>query len=170
MLIRPAVIADARGLAELAARTFTQAFGTDNRPEDLAAHLEEFYGETQQQREIGDPTFRTLLALDGETPVGFAQLRHEAPPPCVVPADGFVELYRFYLDRSVHGTGTAQRLMAEAKAVARDMGARNVWLGVWEKNPRAIAFYSKCGFVDRGFKIFEVGADKQRDRVMVAVV
>ncbi len=66
--------------------------------------------------------------------------------------------------------GVAQQLMAEVKLAVKAMSCLNLWLGVWERNPRAIAFYAKCGFVDRGSKVFVVGADRQTDRVMVAVV
>lgn len=168
-MIRRAVPADALELAELGARTFAQAFGADNRPEDLAAHLEEAYGESQQREEIENPDFLTLLAVEGEHFLGFAQLRRQEAPPGVVVAD-CAEVYRFYLDQKVHGSGLAQRLMAEVKSAAKALGCRNLWLGVWERNPRAIAFYSKCGFVDRGSKVFVVGTDRQTDRVMVAVV
>jgi diamine N-acetyltransferase len=169
MMIRHASSADALALAELGARTFTQAFGADNRPEDLVAHLEESYGESRQRQEIEDPAFVTLLAVDGERLTGFAQLRRQDSPPGLTLPD-CVELYRFYLDREVQGTGVAQHLMAAVKAAASAMGCRNLWLGTWERNSRAIAFYAKCGFVDRGSKIFVVGEDRQIDRVMVAVV
>ena len=52
-------------------------------------------------------------------------------------------------------------------AEARQLGADALWLGVWERNPRAIAFYGKVGFVDVGSHLFVVGADAQTDRIMV---
>lgn len=173
--VRRAVPADAIEFAELAARTFNQAFGAENRPEDLAAHLTESYGERQQQREIADPNYISLLVVERDALVGFAQLRRQRPPASIATAVGavprdWVELSRFYLDCAVHGTGAAQRLMAEAKTAARDLGGCHIWLGVWERNPRAIAFYLKSGFVERGTKDFMVGADRQTDRVLVAVV
>jgi ribosomal protein S18 acetylase RimI-like enzyme len=42
-----------------------------------------------------------------------------------------------------------------------------LWLGVWEENPRAIRFYDKCGFMPVGSQDFNLGAARQRDRVMV---
>ena len=45
-------------------------------------------------------------------------------------------------------------------------GADVVWLGVWEENPRGIAFYRKCGFAVVGSHIFVVGTDPQRDVLM----
>ena len=80
--------------------------------------------------------------------------------------DAPVEIYRFYVDATAHGTGVAQRLMSEALAAARDLGGTHAWLGVWERNPRAIAFYFKCGFRDVGRQLFQLGADSQTDRVL----
>jgi ribosomal protein S18 acetylase RimI-like enzyme len=45
-------------------------------------------------------------------------------------------------------------------------GADVAWLGVWEHNPRAIAFYRKWGFVEVGEHTFPVGDDPQRDLVL----
>jgi ribosomal protein S18 acetylase RimI-like enzyme len=57
--------------------------------------------------------------------------------------------------------------MAKAVDAARELGGETIWLGVWERNSRAIAFYEKCGFRDRGSQPFLVGSDLQTDRVMV---
>jgi ribosomal protein S18 acetylase RimI-like enzyme len=56
--------------------------------------------------------------------------------------------------------------MAAAIEAAEAAGARTLWLGVWERNPRAIAFYRKAGFVDVGSQLFVVGTDPQTDRLM----
>ena len=57
-------------------------------------------------------------------------------------------------------------LMERVKAEARARGAKTLWLGVWERNDRARAFYAKCGFADAGEHIFLFGTDPQTDRVM----
>lgn len=165
--IRRATAADAGALASFAARTFAEAFGADNRPDDLAAHLAESYGPERQAREIADPGAVTLLAEIGGALAGFAQVRRGKAPPCVDgPAP--VELQRFYVDRPWHGRGVAGHLMNAARAAAVELGGSTFWLGVWERNPRAIAFYARCGFRDVGSWHFYVGSDRQTDRVMVA--
>ena len=58
-------------------------------------------------------------------------------------------------------------LMDRVKGVARERSATTLWLGVWERNDRARAFYTKCGFTDAGEHIFLFGTDPQTDRVMV---
>jgi diamine N-acetyltransferase len=169
LLIRTAVEADAGALAAFGARTFEETFGAQNRPEDLRAHLERSFGVGQQAEELSNPNMHTLLAYFATGLVGFAQVKRQAPPPEII-IDRPIELHRFYVDRPAHGTGVAQQLMQAVHAAARAFDGRTLWLGVWEHNPRAIAFYKKVGFVDRGSQDFYVGADRQTDRVLVAPV
>ena len=166
-MIRRAEASDASLLAELAARTFRETFGADNTPEDLKAHLESSYGAAQQAEEIADPDVRTLLAYGNNELIGFAQVRCKAFPTCVV-AERPVELHRFYLARFARGTGAAKPLMLKAREAARDLGGLHLWLGVWERNPRAVAFYLKSGFAKVGSHNFVVGSDTQTDWVFVA--
>jgi ribosomal protein S18 acetylase RimI-like enzyme len=58
--------------------------------------------------------------------------------------------------------------MAASLDAARELGGRTLWLSVWERNPRAIAFYEKTGFRNAGTKDFWVGSDRQTDFVLVA--
>ncbi len=163
--IRRGTVADAAALAAFAARTFAETFGPDNDPADLAAHLAESYGVPQQSKELADPTQVFLVAEHDGAIAGFAQLRTKPPPPCVT-GEAPVEIARFYVDRPHHGTGLAQQLMAATRATAVDMGGRTLWLGVWERNPRAIAYYAKSGLRDVGSADFFVGPDRQTDRIM----
>ena len=49
---------------------------------------------------------------------------------------------------------------------AKQRGYDSLWLGVWEKNPRAIEFYKKWGFREVGSHVFMVGDDPQKDYIM----
>lgn len=167
--IRRGIASDAPALAAFAARTFSEAFGADSRPEDVQAHLASSYGIPQQTRELTDPNVVTLLAHQGETLVAYAQVRRKVPPPCVDHPEP-IELHRFYVDRPAHGSGVARLLMSAVHDVARERGAEHLWLSVWERNSRGIAFYKKVGFQDVGSTDFYVGSDRQADRVLVAVV
>jgi ribosomal protein S18 acetylase RimI-like enzyme len=167
--IRRGERADAAALAEFAARTFAETFGPANRPEDMAAHLTSSYGLRQQTRELADPNVISLMAEPAGRLAAYAQVRRQPPPDCV-PCETPVELWRFYVDRPWHGRGLAQRLMAAVKDAARELDGCCLWLSVWELNPRAIAFYEKCGFRDVGTHSFWLGTDRQTDRVMVAEV
>ena len=165
--LRRAVPADAALLAEFAARVFSDAFAADNRPEDMAAHLAGRFGVRQQTEELTNPDVITIVVEAGGRLIAFAQVRRYPPPDCVT-GEAPVELGRFYVDRSWHGRGLAQRLMAAVRDAGRELGGRTLWLGVWERNARAIAFYAKCGFRDVGSQAFLLGSDLQTDRIMVA--
>lgn len=167
--IRRAAVSDAAALAALGRQTFIDAFGADNRPDDLELYLSHTYGEARQRAELLDRETITLVAEDDDALIAFAQLRRSAPPRCVDgPAP--VELGRFYVERGWQGRGVAQQLMGETLAAARELGGETLWLSVWERNPRAIAFYAKCGFRDVGTQPFVVGNDVQTDRVMVCTL
>jgi diamine N-acetyltransferase len=166
--IRRGRVSDAAELAAFAARTFAEAFGDFTADDDLQAHLVATYRPDLQVREIADPTVITLLALQDEGIVAYAQVRLNPSPPACVTLPDAVELQRFYADRSVHGTGLATRLMQRALDAARELGGRHAWLGVWEHNTRAMAFYRKAGFVEIGSTHYVVGSDRQTDRVFIA--
>jgi len=168
--IRRATVADAEALTEIGARTFFETFAADNTPEDMRMFLESTWRPELQRAEILDEGMDTLLACDAHGAIaGFAQVRM-AHPPSGIEARAPVELKRFYVDRPWHGQGLARTLMEAAEQAARARGGRELWLGVFERNERARAFYRKCGFDKVGTQIFVVGNDPQNDHVMLKVL
>jgi ribosomal protein S18 acetylase RimI-like enzyme len=164
-VIRVATPADAAMLAALAERTFRDTFAAVNTTQDMAAHAAASYGVDKQLAEIESAHIRTLIAdIDGVA-AGYAQLRIGHAPECVK-AHRAVELWRFYIDREWIGHGLAQRLMEAAVTEAQALDASAFWLGVWEHNARAIAFYRKFGFVEVGAHVFRLGDDAQTDLIM----
>jgi diamine N-acetyltransferase len=162
--IRTAGVADAPWLAALAERTFRDTYSAFNTPEDMERYVAEHFGPALQAAELRDPMMATLVAdVDGR-PAGYVQLARGGAPAGV--GEEPMEIHRFYVDRLWHGRGVAQELMDAAADAARTRGSRTLWLGVWERNPRAIAFYRKCGFRDAGTQTFVLGADHQRDLVL----
>jgi GNAT superfamily N-acetyltransferase len=169
-IIRRAEPADAAPLAELAARIFTETFAEDTRPDDLAEFLAKAYGVRQQSEEISNPDVITLVAETPEGLVAYAQVCRGMKAPACVTGEAPIGLVRFYVQRNWHGGGLAHRLMAAVMNAARKLGGRHLWLSVWERNPRAIAFYGKHGFREVGAEDFWVGSDCQTDRILVAEV
>jgi len=166
--LRVAVPDDAPRLARVAARLFAETFGADNTPEDMAAYLASAYGPERQRAELEDRDARVWLAeADGAPePVGFAHL-HRAAVPASLAAEPAAEVVRLYVDRPWHGRGVAARLMDACVEQARAWRCATLWLGVWERNPRAIAFYERQGFRRAGTKTFTLGRDVQTDLVML---
>jgi GNAT superfamily N-acetyltransferase len=165
--IRPAAIGDAAALSRLGATTFRETFEQENTPQDMERYLAGAFTPAQQAAEIADPESTVLLAEyrddsgDG-TLVGYAHLL-SGPVPEGVEGAAPLELKRLYVRRAWHGRRVAQALMDAAIDAARARGAQTLWLGVWERNSRAMAFYTKYGFVRVGEHAFVLGADVQTD-------
>lgn len=168
-IIRKARYSDAKQLSQLAETTFRATFSAMNTAEDLDLHCQSSYSEAIQASEISDPSQMTLLSEDAGRLIGFAQLRWGNAPACVsgkYPG----EIQRLYVVNDWHGKGVAQALMNACIEAIKQHGSDVIWLGVWERNPRAISFYQKCGFVEVGDHIFPVGNDPQRDLILVRSV
>ncbi|HJQ21659.1 MAG TPA: GNAT family N-acetyltransferase [Gemmatimonadaceae bacterium] len=168
--IRVAGPEDATLLARLGAELFAQTFAASNRAKDLQAYLEAAFGHDVQLAELLDPRRRTWIAEDESgTAIGYAQLFvGHTPPPAeagILPRPS--ELVRIYTDAGWHGRGIGAALLRAAIDAARAATSSHVWLGVWKKNPRGIAFYEKHGFSITGAKVFRLGNDVQEDWVMV---
>lgn len=163
--IRKATESDAATLSELARRTFDETFSPHNRAEDMQAYLDATFGIRQQTRELRDPGITTFLAEDDGVAVAYAQVRGGRAPSTVGEGTA-LEIARFYVDQKAHGRGVAQQLMAAVEQHARDTGCTLLWLGVWEHNARAVAFYRKFGFEAVGKQTFILGSDIQTDDVM----
>ena len=165
--VRRASAGDAGVLSALGASTFRETFEGDNAPADMARYLAEAFSPERQAAEIADASAIVLLAeqRDAEgaaTLVGYAHLL-VGSTAAAVRGPAPVELKRLYVARAWHGRRVAQALMDAALEAARARGGRTIWLGVWEQNPRAVAFYEKYGFERVGEHTFLLGADAQTD-------
>lgn len=167
--LRRAVPADAPSLAVLAERTFRDAFGARNSPDNMDRHCARAFGTEIQRREIGDPHLLTTVAEAHGALVGFSQLRL-SNPHATVSARQPAELHRIYVAAEWQGRGVAQALMKAVLGIVAASGCDRLWLGVWEHNPRAIAFYRKLGFEVVGEHGFTLGDERQRDLIMAMEV
>jgi ribosomal protein S18 acetylase RimI-like enzyme len=163
--IRRADRGDAKRLSAVAEATFRATFSSHNTREDIDLHCRNTYSEEIQASEIADPDRVTLIGEQDDRLVGYAQLRWRKPPTCVI-AETPGEIQRLYVVRNAQGKGVAHDLMNACIDELTRRRSDVAWLGVWEKNPRAIAFYRKFGFVEVGEHVFLLGSDRQRDIVM----
>ena len=161
---RAATAADGRELAKVAARSFTEAFGTLYRPSDLATFLEQAFGVHGLPSQLDDPAYRVHVATDSGRIVGFAKLGPVAFSGDW-PADA-IELYQLYVLASHHGDGVGPALMAWAIDYARSIGRSQMILSVYVDNHRARRFYERRGFEEIGRYTFMVGEQEDDDRIM----
>ena len=163
--IRRADSEDAELLAELGASTFSETFAADNKPEDLSAYLAESFSVARQTEELADPASTFFIAEVEGHAAGYAKL-HAGEPEEGVEGRKPVELVRLYVSREWLGRGVGEALMRACVEEARRAGHETIWLGVWERNGRAEAFYRKWDFRAVGEHVFQLGSDPQRHILM----
>ena len=165
LLIRRALLADAPMLAELGARTFYESFAAENTSENISTYLDTSFGPEKQAAELAEPGSIFLIAEIDRTAVGYAQLRCGETPDCISGPEP-IELARIYVSQEYLGLGVGEALIRACIDEARRAGHQTMWLGVWERNVRALGFYRKWNFSIVGEHIFQLGSDPQRDLLM----
>lgn len=162
--VKPAEKTDAVLIAEMSQRTFYDTFAKDNTKEDMDMFLQKQFTKEELIAEVekGDGFF--LLAYYNDIPCGYARLRLSKPDSTY--SDNVAEIARIYTEQGMIGKGVGAALMDHCIAFARDNAKEMIWLGVWEKNERAIAFYKKWGFVKFAEHPFLLGTDLQTDWLM----
>lgn len=163
--IRAAGVDEAERLSELAIRTFRDTYAAETRSEDMGAYLADAYRPEDLAAELADPRHRWLVAEVGGELAGFSHLRDDERHDAVE-AQRPVLLAHLYLDRRYQGIGLGSTLMRRSMAEARAAGHDVLWLGVWERNPKAIEFYRRWGFEPVGETPFTFGMEQHRDIVM----
>jgi ribosomal protein S18 acetylase RimI-like enzyme len=152
---------DAYLLAEFSRKSFYESFIPTNSEQNMQKFLINFSVEKLADEVLsGDHYF--FVAKKNEIIVGYVKMTdHENLPELV--SYKSVEIARIYVDQTVLGQGIGHLLMDRALDHAKQKGYNLAWLGVWEKNYAAQAFYTKWGFERFGEHIFMLGEDPQLD-------
>ncbi len=165
--IRCATIKDSEMLTELSYKTFWDAFHDNpkNAPDDLADYMNSAFNVKQIGKELNDENAIFFVAEIENEAVGYAKLLIESCEPKIT-AEKPIELARLYSKQEFLGKGVGKSLMQRCLEEAEKRDCDRMWLGVWEFNPRAQAFYRKHGFYEVGKHIFQLGSDAQTDVLM----
>lgn len=159
LLIRPATENDAALIAEISRETFTDTFAAQNTAANMQKFLSEQFSRKMLMQEVGQPGHIFFLAMIGETPAGYLFLKDIQP-------DETIEISRIYVCSPFIGNGVGKMLMQTAIQYAKKENKKTVWLGVWERNHRAIRFYESFGFKKFSEHDFILGDDVQCDWLM----
>ena len=169
LLIRPATLDDVDLLRHLGATTFRETYRTISDPREVDEYADANFTAAKVEAWFHRPCARTLLASVGGTPVGYAHVRNAKVPACVADRKA-VELSRLYLLASAQGTGVGAALIAAAIREIAALGGNTVWLGAYDRNVKALAFYARRGFVQVGTHEFEFGGQVYADPVLTRPV
>ena len=125
--VRKATIEDVEGLASLAARTFEDSFGFQNRPADMANYLAENFSKDRVRGQLAESGSLFMIAEQEDCAVGYYMLRESEPPEMLSDPDP-VELVRIYVDKPLLGTGLGSKLMQGCMRRARQLGYQTLFI------------------------------------------
>lgn len=163
--IRSCSLKDAEALVSIGIRTFRDTFDEMNTPENMMLYLNETFTIKKIRAELQEPGSAYFLAESGDTTIGYARLR-TGEIPDGLQAQSPIEIQRLYVDKDFIGRRVGYLLMSTCLNYANARKHDVVWLGVWEHNMRARAFYTRAGFEEFGKHVFMLGNDAQTDLLM----
>lgn len=165
MNIKRASLKDINSLQKIGKRTFLETFSTENSEQDMAYYLEEnfsFKKLTNELTEINSEFY--FVEMEGKVvgylKVNFGEAQTENKK------ENSMEIERIYVSKEFQGKKVGKALFNKAVLIAKEKKVSYVWLGVWERNTKAINFYVKNGFKAFGKHIFVLGNDPQTDIMM----
>jgi ribosomal protein S18 acetylase RimI-like enzyme len=164
--IRTCTLHDAERIVSLGIKTFRDTFDEVNTPENMMLYLNQTFTKKKIQKEIAELGSLFFLAEQDGDAIGYARIRTSKAPK-ELESERPLEIERLYADKRYLGKRVGYLLMSECLNYAREHGFDTVWLGVWEHNARAIAFYEKWGFKRFSEHVFMLGKDPQTDHMMM---
>lgn len=163
--IKEVALSDIEQLQTISRQTFFETFSAVNTEENMTKYLEEDFSLEKLTSELNDKNSAFYFAtLDNEV-IGYLKLNFGQSQTELQDNKG-LQIERIYVLKEFHGENIGQLLYEKAMEVAHQSNADYVWLGIWEKNPRAIRFYKKNGFIEFDKHIFRLGDDEQTDIMM----
>ena len=165
LVIRQVENDEVYSLQQICIHTFMETFADCNTEADMKQYLDESFSITKLQRALNNKEVVYYYALMDDEIVGYLKM-NGGMAQTDVKDDRAIEIERIYVLKKFHGCMIGKALLEQAIDYARQKNADYIWLGVWEKNERAINFYQKNGFVEFGKHVFKLGLDVQQDLMM----
>lgn len=153
-------------LQQIGKATFFETFAESNSEADMKKYLDENFSTEKLTAEVNHPDSQFFVAWEGQSPIGYLKVNTGLAQTELQQDESTLEIERIYVLSAYHGKKVGQLLYEKALEVAGLLKKSSIWLGVWEKNPRAIKFYTKNGFVPFGQHLFKMGDDEQTDIMM----
>jgi diamine N-acetyltransferase len=164
--IKPCTIEDLSLLQEISYETFIETFKEQNSPENMAAYLERAFTLNQLEKELSTFSSQFFFVYFNTEVAGYLKVNTQDSQSENM-GDDSLEIERIYVRTKFQKLGLGKYLINKAIEIAKEQEKNKIWLGVWEKNQNAIAFYMKLGFVQAGSHSFFMGDEEQIDFIMI---
>lgn len=156
-------------LQEISCETFKETFKDQNSPENLSDYLERAFNLTQLEKELSNIYTEFFFVYFNNEVAGYIKI-NTSDAQSEKMGDDSLEIERIYIRSKFQNHGLGKYLINKAIEIALKENKKKIWLGVWEKNENAIAFYKKMGFVQTGAHSFYMGDEEQIDFIMTKIL
>ncbi|MFC4798365.1 GNAT family N-acetyltransferase [Neobacillus sp. GCM10023253] len=163
--IKKCTLEDLHTLQEISYETFNETFKDQNSPENMIAYLERAFNLNQLKIELSNLSSQFFFIYFNNDVAGYLKVNiNDAQSEEM--GEESLEVERIYIKKEFQKHGLGKDLLNKALEIAMERNKKKIWLGVWEKNENAIAFYKKMGFVQTGAHSFYMGDEEQTDFIM----
>lgn len=167
--IQKVEIPDVLELQRISQQTFYETFHEYNTEENMKNYLTTHFSLENLSSELVDRNSEFYFAKLNDKIIGYLKINFgNAQTERINPSA--LEIERIYLIEKFQGRKIGIQLLQKAIYIAQQKNLNFVWLGVWEKNTKAIDFYKNNGFIEFDKHIFTLGSDEQLDILMKYVL
>lgn len=169
MTIKKCTLEDLRELQKVSADTFNETFKDQNSPEQINAYLKREFNLQQLEKQLANRSSQFFFVYVNDEVAGYLKVNTDDAQSEKM-GDESLEIERIYVKRKYQKYGLGKNLLNKAVEIAIEQKKKKIWLGVWEENENAIAFYQKKGFVQTGAHSFYMGDEEQVDLIMTKIL
>ncbi len=162
-------ISDLLELQNISKQTFSETFSEHNTIENIDKYLTEELSLSKLETEITNTNSEFYFAKLENNIIGYLKI-NSGQAMTEILRNNCLEIERIYVLKKYHGKNIGFALYEKAIEIAKSRNVEFIWLGVWEKNLRAIQFYKKIGFLEFSKHIFKLGDDVQVDIMMKLLI
>ena len=160
---------DLKDLVSISRSTYYDAFIADNSAENMKLYLDLAFSKDNLSSELKNEESEFYFAYLMDVIVGYFKINWGKAQKEIKDKDA-VEIERIYVLREFRRKKLGQEMLEKAIDLAKSKGAKYIWLGVWEKNIKAIRFYERNNFKQFGSHNFKLGNDIQTDILMKLLI
>ena len=165
IILKKCTLEDSSKLQEISYETFNETFKDQNSPENMIAYLERAFNLNQLEKELSIIASQFFFVYFNNEVAGYLKVNTKDAQSEEMGEES-LEIERIYIKNKFQKHGLGKYLLNKALEIAMELNKTKIWLGVWEKNENAIAFYKKMGFVQTGVHSFYMGDEEQIDFIM----
>ncbi|MEA9413869.1 GNAT family N-acetyltransferase [Flavobacterium sp. PL02] len=165
IILEKVTIADIEKLQNIGRQTFLETFSLPNTEENMNNYLSSSFAFDKLKKEIENPDSKFFFAVLNNEVIGYLKV-NSGKAQTELGDNNALEIERIYVSKEFLGKKVGQLLYDKALQIAKEKNVGYLWLGVWEENHRALAFYKKNGFIEFDKHIFKLGNDEQTDIMM----